>query len=98
LDSDPRSRALLSGSWTAPRRLVADAATADTTAAADTRAHALVVWEQANLSLCRFIRATLALNVRPFVRRHAEARTLWDALVRLFGEPAGVAMVGGPSF
>lgn len=92
LMTHPASRALLSGSWTEPRR----AADPVTDITAEGHAEAILAWESVNLSLSRFVRATLALNVRPFVRRHGDARVLWEALERLFGEKGGVAMVGGP--
>jgi len=37
------------------------------------------------------------MNVLPFVRRHSEAKALWDALVGLYGAGNGIAMAGGPA-
>ena len=96
----PLTRALLSGSWTEPRRPVSfPAAPAPNTAAFvdfQKHAHALATWDHANLTTCRFIRDTLAMNVLPFVRRHSEAKALWDTLIGLYGAGNGIAMAGGP--
>jgi hypothetical protein len=108
LTSHPLTATLLSGSWTEPRaRCPMSSPTASppnataptkTTVEMHQNAHsqALLAWDHANLALCRFIRGTLAMNVLPFVRRHAEAKALWDALAGLYGEANGIAMAGGP--
>ena len=49
-----------------------------------------------NLHLCRFIRATLAMNVLPHVQLHQQAGRLWDKLNELYGVENGIAAVGGP--
>jgi hypothetical protein len=98
----PLTRALLSGSWTEPRRPISFSTapapnTNPITTDIEPHAHALVAWDHANLTTCRFIRDTLAMNVVPFVRRYSEAKALWDALVRLYGAGNGIAMAGGPA-
>jgi hypothetical protein len=96
----PLTRALLSGSWAEPRRLISfPTAPAPNTnlITTDIEPHALAAWDHTNLSTCRFIRDTLAMNVLPFVRRHSEAKALWDALVGLYGAGNGIAMAGGPA-
>lgn len=96
----PLTRALLSGSWTEPRRAMsfptAPAPNTSTSIDLQKHAHALAAWDHANLTTCRFIRDTLAMNVLPFVRRHSEAKALWDTLVGLYGAGNGIAMAGGP--
>jgi hypothetical protein len=96
----PLAHALLSGSWTEPRRPVSfPTAPAPNTAAFidfQKHTHALAAWDHANITTCRFIRGTLAMNVLPFVRRHSEAKALWDTLVGLYGAGNGIAMAGGP--
>lgn len=37
------------------------------------------------------------MNVLPFVRRHSEAKALWDTLVGLYGAENGIARAGGPA-
>lgn len=98
----PLTRALLSGSWAEPRRLISFPTapapnTNPTTTDIEPHAHALAAWDHTNLTTCRFIRDTLAMNVLPFVRRHSEAKALWDALVGLYGAGNGIAMAGGPA-
>ncbi|EXJ72702.1 uncharacterized protein A1O5_03849 [Cladophialophora psammophila CBS 110553] len=53
-------------------------------------------WHGANMATCRFIRATLAMNVSPFVRQYTTAKTLFFHLVWLYGEDAGIDSQGGP--
>ncbi|KIW96100.1 uncharacterized protein Z519_03167 [Cladophialophora bantiana CBS 173.52] len=53
-------------------------------------------WHGANTASCRFIRATLAMNVSPFVRQYTTAKTLFFNLVWLYGEDAGIDSQGGP--
>ena len=54
-------------------------------------------YEHANLTITRFIRGTLAINVIPFVRQHTSAKGLYEQLIYLYGERAGIDMFGGPS-
>ena len=54
-------------------------------------------YEHANLTVTRFIRGTLAINVIPFVRQHASAKGLYEQLIYLYGERAGIDMFGGPT-
>ena len=54
-------------------------------------------YEMANLTVCRFIRGTLAMNVIPFVRQHTSAKALYEQIIFLYGEQAGIDMVGGPA-
>jgi hypothetical protein len=54
-------------------------------------------YEHANLTITRFIRGTLAINVLPFVRQHTSAKGLYEQLVYLYGERAGIDMFGGPT-
>ena len=98
----PLTRALLSGSWTEPRRPTSFPTapapnTTPTITDIEPHAHALAAWGHTNLTTCRFIRDTLAMNVLPFVRRYSEAKALWDALVGLYGAGNGIAMAGGPA-
>ncbi|KAI1611347.1 hypothetical protein EDD37DRAFT_440520 [Exophiala viscosa] len=53
-------------------------------------------WQFANTATCRFIRATLALNVVPFVRQHSTAKALYLNLIWLYGEDGGIDTQGGP--
>lgn len=53
-------------------------------------------WHSANTATCRFIRATLAENVVPFVRQYNSAKLLFFNLVWLYGEDAGIDTQGGP--
>ncbi|EXJ64036.1 hypothetical protein A1O7_00371 [Cladophialophora yegresii CBS 114405] len=53
-------------------------------------------WHTANTGTCRFIRATLAENVIPFVRQYNTAKTLFFNLVWLYGEDSGIDTQGGP--
>ena len=50
--------------------------------------------ELANVQTCRFIRSTLALNGIPFVNSHTSAEALWEHIVFLNGEQAGIDMYG----
>ncbi|KAK5452372.1 hypothetical protein LTS15_007438 [Exophiala xenobiotica] len=53
-------------------------------------------WHRANAATCRFIRATLALNVAPFVRQHNTAKALYLNIIWLYGDEAGIDTQGGP--
>lgn len=53
-------------------------------------------WHTANAATCRFIRATLALNVAPFVRQHNTAKALYLNIIWLYGDEAGIDTQGGP--
>ncbi|KAK5257293.1 hypothetical protein LTR20_004275 [Exophiala xenobiotica] len=53
-------------------------------------------WHRANTATCRFIRATLALNVAPFVRQHNTAKALYLNIIWLYGDEAGIDTQGGP--
>lgn len=57
----------------------------------------LHAYERANLTMTRFIRGTLGMNVTPFVRQHTSAKGLYEQLIYLYGERAGIDMVGGPA-
>lgn len=54
-------------------------------------------WHTATVATCRFIRATLALNVAPFVRQHNTAKALYLNLIWLYGPEAGIDTQGGPA-
>ncbi|KAK7892830.1 hypothetical protein LTR67_007067 [Exophiala xenobiotica] len=53
-------------------------------------------WHRANAATSRFIRATLALNVAPFVRQHNTAKALYLNIIWLYGDEAGIDTQGGP--
>ncbi|KAH0843679.1 hypothetical protein AYO21_05464 [Fonsecaea monophora] len=89
--SNPHSSDLILGSWAEPQSppswSVEDQASVDK----ERRE-----WNAANTATCRFIRATLAMNVGPFVRQYTTAKTLFFNLVWLYGEDAGIDTQGGP--
>ena len=93
LSTHPTASTLLSGSWPPPITNLSP--TTATSSIQQERAVALADYDLANLSVCRFIRGTLAMNVLPFVRGFTEAKALWEMLVGLYGEANGIAMVGG---
>ncbi|KAK6371261.1 hypothetical protein LTS17_008992 [Exophiala oligosperma] len=84
------SRLILGGEWSDPR-------------AATASSHGVLSeqerdeWHAATVATCRFIRATLALNVAPFVRQHNTAKALYLNLVWLYGPEAGIDTQGGPT-
>ncbi|KIW73592.1 hypothetical protein PV04_01696 [Phialophora macrospora] len=89
--SNPSSSELIIGSWAEPR--CSTPCTADQQAAFDEDRRD---WHTANTGTCRFIRATLAENVVPFVRQYNTAKTLFFNLVWLYGEDSGIDTQGGP--
>ncbi|KIW24632.1 uncharacterized protein PV07_10336 [Cladophialophora immunda] len=89
--SNPYSSDLILGSWTEPQ--YPPSWTVEDQALFDEERRE---WDAANTATCRFIRATLATNVGPFVRQYTAARTLFFNLVWLYGEEAGIDSQGGP--
>jgi hypothetical protein len=110
--SNPQSRSLISGSWFEPPSprspdslsLSSRSSTSPTPTSPapslslppSTPQTAHRAYELANLLTTRFIRGTLAMNVIPFVRQHTSAKGLYEQLIYLYGERAGIDTVGGP--
>lgn len=89
--SNPHSSKLIIGTWAEPR--LPPASTEEEQAQFDEERRQ---WHSANTATCRFIRATLAENVVPFVRQYNTAKPLFFNLVWLYGEDAGIDTQGGP--
>ncbi|ETI27956.1 hypothetical protein G647_00405 [Cladophialophora carrionii CBS 160.54] len=89
--SNASSSELIIGVWTEPR--CPTPCTAEQQAAFDEGRRR---WHTTNTGTCRFIRATLAENVVPFVRQYNTAKTLFFNLVWLYGEDSGIDTQGGP--
>ncbi|OAL22016.1 hypothetical protein AYO22_07613 [Fonsecaea multimorphosa] len=89
--SNPYSSDLILGSWDEPQP--PSSWTVEDQASFDEERRE---WHLANTATCRYIRATLAENVGPFVRQYATAKTLFFNLVWLYGEEAGIDSQGGP--
>lgn len=87
---NPYSSKLILGEWDEPK---VQASASQTEAELD---QARKDWQFANTATCRFIRATLALNVTPFVRQHSTAKALYLNLIWLYGGEAGIDTQGGP--
>jgi hypothetical protein len=96
LFSNPYSSRLIVGNWTEPGLLGGSRAGTDEGEEEDLDRRRCE-WQTANTATCRFIRATLALNVAPFVRQHKTAKALYLNLVWLYGEDGGIDTQGGPS-
>ncbi|OAL32212.1 hypothetical protein AYO20_07980 [Fonsecaea nubica] len=89
--SNPHSSDLILGSWTEPQSPPSWSVEDQASVEEERRE-----WNAANTATCRFIRATLAMNVGPFVRQYTTAKTLFFNLVWLYGEDAGIDTQGGP--
>ncbi|KAK4948124.1 hypothetical protein LTR10_013178 [Elasticomyces elasticus] len=87
---NPYSSKLILGEWNEP---TVQASAGQTNAELD---QARKAWQSANTATCRVIRATLALNVVPFIRQHSTAKALYLNLIWLYGEDAGIDIQGGP--
>lgn len=51
-------------------------------------AKAQAAWEKHNISACRMIRLSVAINVQAFIRSMTNAAELWERLETLFGDTA----------
>ncbi|KIW16194.1 hypothetical protein PV08_06245 [Exophiala spinifera] len=84
---NPHSSKVILGEWSNPRALASGAVSEQERDE----------WHMATMATCRFIRATLALNVAPFVRQHNTAKALYLNLIWLYGPEAGIDTQGGPA-
>lgn len=91
--SNAYSSNLILGTWTEPSGTPCPN---PTPAGVASVGHDRDEWLAANTATCRFIRATLAMNVTPFVRQYKTAKTLFFNLVWLYGKDAGIDSQGGP--
>jgi hypothetical protein len=91
LMSNLESGSLVLGKWTEPR-LREYSSNSNQDVFQQEKQH----WHTANVATCRFIRATLAENVLPFVRQFADAKSLYLNLVWLYGDESGIDLQGGP--